>query len=319
MYLPRGWKAIPRSLACDERVLRVGAKAFGLYVALALHADDAGTVRADPSQLRLMGFGNARLLRDELPQLIEAGLIRRFVARSDAKPGTYAPPQSEIRICESPEERAQVIARSPGRSSPVAWASWLWLSSVVVPSLSRQSSVVVTSPFCPRDWLVKAGMADFFEKLTQKFEPEPENEPENDPENLPENPHVQGSRLLPTSGRQPVVPKKEEEEAQSVKTRIQSLLGDFERADHHQTLWNYLWLFLAPEEQQAYETDHSVPERLRGVIARLQELSDGWQPQQSQFASQVRAATKRAKGQQHTVALLESMLAAQERREANEE
>lgn len=308
MYTPKGWKAIPRRLASDERVLRVGARAFGLYCTLATHTDDGGTLRADPNQLRLMAFGDARLVREGVQKLIEAGLIRRFIARADAKPASYAPAQSEIRLCESPEERAKDIARSPGRSSDGAWASYLWLPDVVVPSLSRSSSVVVTSPFCPRDWLQKAGLADFFEKLAQKIELETEPEPELESD-------TSSSRSRSDFGRAEIdlVSSSSNNEASA---HLKKLLGRFERDDHRNSVRQYLRLFLTESEKLDLQ-GLSIPDRLTPVIKELDQLADDW-TYGSQFVTAIRGAIKFAKGQQHTLDLLKSMLEKQEQREANE-
>ena len=167
MFVHRGWKALPRGLVNDHRVLAMGPRAFALLVALILHSDDMGVVPGDRKSLQLMALDDGRLLRQELPKLVNCGLLRRFITRADAKPGTFAPQQSEIKVGETAEQSSRVVGRSPGISRDSRFRSWFWCSPVVVRSLNRQRTVDVRSPFPPRDWPREADLEQFVRTLLQ--------------------------------------------------------------------------------------------------------------------------------------------------------
>jgi len=145
MFVHRGWKSLPRALVNDHRVLNLGARGFGRLVALILHTDDLGIVPGDRKSLNMMRLDDSRLVRQDLPKLIKSGLLRRFVTRSDAKPGSFAAHQSEIKVGETPEESSRVVGRSPGISSDGRFRSWFWCSPVVEPSTNGRCPVAVPS------------------------------------------------------------------------------------------------------------------------------------------------------------------------------
>ena len=310
MYLPKGWRGIPRRMANDERVLRLGLKAFAVYIALALYADDLGSVRCDPRQLALIVFGDRRLVREQLCRLVEAGLVRPYLAPSDRPAGKYAP-----------ELSGEFNSWFAGRSTDGRWLSFIWLPDVVVSSLSRQRNVVVTSPSCPKSWLQKAGLLKFSIEMFTKYRAQTETETETETES--------SSASTPTYRKQVSIPdvgkeRKAEELLQEI-TKCYSSEADVK------VIENFVLRFLTEPEANRFCELGELPDRpdLQEILAKIVALLDNEDEKLETKAGRIglwdvglegdralicsmRGFLKHAKGPQTSLALLGSMLLARE-------